>query len=43
MIKSSDGKRVFVGSDAGEGIKATLSMKKDIEALTGEDSVEILF
>jgi DNA polymerase-3 subunit alpha len=43
MIKSSDGKRVFVGSDAGEGIKATLSMKKDIEALTGEDTVEILF
>ncbi len=43
MIKSSDGKRVFVGSDAGEGIKATLSMKRDIEELTGEDTVEIMF
>ncbi|HLP62404.1 MAG TPA: DNA polymerase III subunit alpha [Candidatus Deferrimicrobium sp.] len=43
MIKRADGKRVLVSSNAGEGIKATLSMKKDIEELTGEDTVEILF
>ncbi|MCU0287292.1 MAG: DNA polymerase III subunit alpha, partial [Acidobacteria bacterium] len=43
MIKRADGKRVFVSSNAGEGIKASLSMKKDIEELTGEDTVEILF
>jgi DNA polymerase-3 subunit alpha len=42
MIRSK-GKRVFVRSDAGEGLKPTLSMKKDIEELTGENTVEILF
>jgi DNA polymerase-3 subunit alpha len=43
VIKSADGKRVFVKSDEGEGLNATLSMKKDIEELTGEDTVELLF
>jgi DNA polymerase-3 subunit alpha len=43
VINKSDGNRIIVDSDAGEGLKATLSMKKDIEELTGENSVEILF
>lgn len=43
VIKNSDGKRVFVKSDEGEGLKATLSMKRDIEELTGEHTVELLF
>jgi len=43
VITNSEGKRVFVSSDEGEGLKATLSMKKDMEEVTGEDSVEILF
>lgn len=43
VIMNSDGKRVFVKSDEGEGLKATLSMKRDIEELTGEHTVELLF
>ncbi|MCP5102646.1 MAG: DNA polymerase III subunit alpha [bacterium] len=42
-IKREDGNRFIVKSDAGEGLKATLSMKKDIEAFTGENTVELLF
>jgi DNA polymerase-3 subunit alpha len=43
VITNSDGNRVVVRSDEGEGLRATLAMKKDIEELTGENSVEILF
>jgi len=43
VITNSEGKQVFVSSDEGEGLKATLSMKKDMEEVAGEDSVEILF
>ena len=43
VITNADGNRVIVSSDEGEGLRATLSMKKDIEELTGENSVEILF
>jgi DNA polymerase-3 subunit alpha len=42
-ITNSDGNRVVVRSDEGEGLRATLAMKKDIEELTGENSVQILF
>ena len=43
VITNAEGKQVFVRSDEGEGLKATLSMKKGIEELTSENSVEILF
>lgn len=43
VIEREDGHRFMVKSDAGEGLKATLSMKKDIEEFTGENTVELLF
>ena len=43
VICREDGYRVVMNSEDGEGLKATTSMKKDIEKLTGENSVEILF
>lgn len=43
VICREDGYRVVMNSENGEGLKATTSMKKDIEKLTGENSVEILF
>ncbi len=43
VICREDGYRVVINSEDGEGLKATTSMKKDIEKLTGENSVEILF
>jgi len=42
-VVQADGYRVILNSETGEGLKATTTMKKDIEKLTGENSVEILF
>ena len=43
VINHADNARVVINSEAGQGIKATASMKKDIEKLTGPNSIEILF
>lgn len=43
VIERSDGYRVVINSEQGDGLKATAGMKKDIEKLTGANSVEILF
>ncbi len=43
VITNKEGKRVIVRSDAGEGLRPTLSMKKDLEEVTRENTVEILF
>ena len=43
VINHADGARVVINSEAGQGIRATASMKKDIEKLTGPNSIEILF
>jgi hypothetical protein len=32
-----------INSEAGQGIRATAAMKKDIEKLTGPNSIEIMF
>jgi DNA polymerase-3 subunit alpha len=42
-LYTPDGFRVTIGAGPEYGISATLAMKKDIESLLGEDSVEILF
>lgn len=38
-----DGYRVILNAEENQGLKATTAMKRDIEKLTGENSVEILF
>jgi len=43
VVNHSDGKRALIDSIEGDGLMATVSMKNDIEALTGENTVEILF
>ncbi|MCX6555602.1 MAG: hypothetical protein NTZ12_11430, partial [Candidatus Aminicenantes bacterium] len=43
VINHGEDARVVINSEAGQGIKATASMKKDIEKLTGPNSIEILF
>jgi DNA polymerase III subunit alpha len=43
VINHAENARVVINSEAGQGIKATASMKKDIEKLTGQNSIEILF
>ena len=43
VINRSDGYRARIDSESGDGLKAALSMKNDIEELTGENTVEILF
>jgi hypothetical protein len=43
VINHADNARVVINSEAGQGIRATASMKKDIEKLTGQNSIEILF
>ena len=43
VIYTSDGYRYTINPDTSHGLKATLSMKKDIETLTSENTVEILF
>jgi DNA polymerase-3 subunit alpha len=42
-IYTEDGFRTTINSGEGQGLRATLSMKKDIEELTGENTVEIRF
>jgi len=43
VVYTEDGYRIALNHTGEFGIKPTLSMKKDIETLTGENSVEILF
>jgi DNA polymerase III alpha subunit len=43
VINHADNARVVINSEPGQGIRATASMKKDIEKLTGQNSIEILF
>jgi DNA polymerase-3 subunit alpha len=43
VINHPDSARVVINSESGQGIRATASMKKDIEKLTGPNSIEILF
>ncbi|MBN2345481.1 MAG: hypothetical protein JXO51_03760, partial [Candidatus Aminicenantes bacterium] len=43
VINHPDQARVVINSEPGQGLRATASMKKDIEKLTGPNSVEILF
>jgi hypothetical protein len=43
IVIYKNGYRVTMNSGTGHGLKATLSMKKDIETLTSENTVEILF
>ena len=42
-VYTEDGYRTGIQTESGHGLKATLSMKEDIESLTGENTVEILF
>jgi DNA polymerase-3 subunit alpha len=43
VVYTQDGYRLTVNPETGQGLRATLSMKKDIETLTHENTVEILF
>ncbi len=43
VIIHPDDARVVLNSEPGQGIRATAAMKKDIEKLTGPNSIEILF
>ena len=43
IVNHPDGARVVINSESGQGLRATAAMKKDIEKLTGPDSVEIMF
>jgi DNA polymerase-3 subunit alpha len=43
VIIHPDGARVVINSETGQGIRATAAMKKDIEKLTGPNSIEIMF
>jgi len=43
VINHPDSARVVINSEPGQGLRATASMKKDIEKLTGPNSIEILF
>ena len=43
IVIYKNGYRITMNPDTGHGLKATLSMKKDIESLTSENTVEILF
>ncbi len=42
-IYKEDGYKTIIGCPENAGLKATVAMKKDIEILTGEDSVEIVY
>ncbi len=42
-VNRADGYQAFINPEIGQGLKATASMKNDIEELTGENTVEILF
>lgn len=44
MVLLPDGFRTIIGSsETGDGLKPTISMKRDIETLTGENTIEILY
>jgi len=43
VVNHPDGARVVINSETGQGLRATAAMKKDIEKLTGPDSIEIMF
>lgn len=44
VVNRDDGYRTLIGSSqGGNGLRPTLSMKMDMESLTGENSVEILY
>lgn len=43
VIYKGDGYRTVIGCPEGAGLKATVAMKKDIETLTGDNTVEIIF
>ena len=43
VVIYKDGYRISINPGTGCGLKATLSMKKDLESLTSENAVEILF
>jgi len=43
VITRADGYRAILNSEEGAGLKANATMKKEIEKLTGENTVEILF
>ncbi|MCU0276268.1 MAG: hypothetical protein MUF02_05355 [Acidobacteria bacterium] len=43
VVNHPDSARVVINSEPGQGVRATAAMKKDIEKLTGPNSVEILF
>ena len=44
VVSSSNGYRTIISSsEEGQGLKATITMKSDIEQLTGKNSVEILY
>ncbi|MDY0297691.1 MAG: DNA polymerase III subunit alpha [Acidobacteriota bacterium] len=43
MVYRNDGYRTSIQSAEGDGLRATVSMKRDLERLTGENSVEIVY
>ena len=43
VVNRSDGYRTIVGSSEERGLKPTLTMKKELETLIGENSVEIIY
>jgi DNA polymerase III subunit alpha len=43
VIYTEDGYRTTINSENGQGLMATLAMKKDLESLIGENKVEILY
>lgn len=42
-VSTPDNYRIIINAQEGQGLKPTLSMKKDLELLTGENTVEILY
>jgi hypothetical protein len=42
-VSTADKYHITIGSQEGQGLKPTLSMKKNLELLTGENTVEILY
>ena len=43
VVNRSDGYRTIVSSSETQGLKPTLTMKKELESLIGENSVEIIY
>jgi len=42
-VYRDDGYRTIIASEDGQGLKATVAMKRDIEKVSGENSVEIVY